>query len=130
MATYHGKDGVVKLSTNTVLETTQFSHTETAQTADDSAQGDDWDTHIVGRKAATASITCHWDPGDTTGQVALTVGASVALKLYPSGAGSGDHEISYTATVTSVGVQSDLNGIVSQSFDCTANGAVVHAALA
>tara|TARA_R110002073_G_scaffold120601_1_gene262643 strand:- start:18719 stop:19114 length:396 start_codon:yes stop_codon:yes gene_type:complete len=129
MATYHGKNGVVKVATNTVLEVNQFSHTETAAIADDSAMGDAWDTHLVGRNGATGSITCHWDPGDTTGQVALAVGASVALKLYPSGAGTGDEEISLTATVTSVGVQSEKDGVVSQSFDYTANGAVVHAAV-
>lgn len=129
MATYHGKNGVVKVSTNKVVEVTQFSHTETAETADDTAMGDDWRSHKPGLNAATGSVTCHWDPSDTDGQVALEVGASVALKLYPSGDGVGDHEISCTATVTSVGVQSQLEGIVSQTFDYQANGEVTKAAV-
>jgi len=129
MATSHGKNGVVKLSTNAVAEVTQFSITETAETADDTAMGDDARTHLLGHTAATGSITCHWDPSDTDGQVALSVGASADLKLYPSGADTGDKEISCTATVTSVGVQSQLEGIVSQTFDFQANGAVSHAAV-
>lgn len=129
MSTYHGKNGVVKVATNAVAEVTQFSHTETAETADDTAMGDDWRTHKAGHKAASGSITCHWDPSDTNGQVALAAGESVSLKLYPSGAESGDQEISCTATITSVGVQSQLEGIVSQSFDYQVNGATTHAAV-
>ncbi len=124
MATSHGKDGIVKVGANAVAETTQWSVTQTAETADDTAQGDSWRSHIVGLNAWTASITCHWDPSDTNGQVALTIGASVTLNLYPSDDASGDAEYTGTATVTSIGIQSSVDGIVSQSFDCQGNGAL------
>lgn len=126
MATHHGKSGVVKVGANSVAEVTQFSITETAETADDSAMGDGARTHKTGLTSATGNITCHWDPSDTNGQQALTVGASVTLNLYPGGADSGDAEISCTATVTSVSPSAQLDGIVSRSFDFQANGAVTH----
>ncbi len=124
MATSHGKDGIVKVGANAVAETTQWTLTRTAETADDTAQGDSWRTHLAGLKGGTGSITCHWDPSDTNGQVALSVGESVSLSLYPSDDESGDAEITCTATVTSVGIQSSLEGVVSQSFDFLVNGAI------
>lgn len=128
MATSHGKDGIVKVADNAVAETTGWTLTETAETADNSSQGNGGArTHLAGLTAASGSIQCHWDPSDTTGQVVLTAGASVDLKLYPSGDGVGDHEISCTATITSLGIQSQVDGTVSQNFDFQVNGAVTRA---
>ena len=81
MATSHGKAGLVKVGTDTIAETTGWSLTETAETVDDTAHGDTARTHLVGHTSWTASITCHLDPSDTSGQGALTVGASVTITL-------------------------------------------------
>lgn len=124
MATHHGKDGVVKVGSDAVLEVNQFSINETGETADDTSMGDDWRTHLAGHKSWTASITVHWDPADSTGQEALTVGASASVKLYPSGDQSGDAEASGDCTITSVGVASQLEGVVSRTIEVQGNGAL------
>jgi hypothetical protein len=126
MATHHGKEGVVKIGANSVGEVVDFNVDENAAVVDDSAKGDDWDTHLAGRNSWSGSITCHWDPADTNGQEALTVGASVSLVLYPSGSGSGDAKLTGTATVTRRGASSPLEDVVSQTFDFQGNGALTH----
>ena len=124
MATSHGKAGLVKVGTDTIAETTGWSLTETAETVDDTAHGDTARTHLVGHTSWTASITCHLDPSDTSGQGALTVGASVTIKLYPAGDTSGDREYSGTATITSVSPNNALDAVNSVSFECQGNGAL------
>jgi hypothetical protein len=127
MATHHGKEGVVKIGSNSAAEIVDFNLDENAAVVDDSAKGDDWDSHLVGRNSWSGSATAHWDPSDTNGQEALTVGASVSLVLYPSGATTGDRKASGTATVTRVGVSSPLEGVVQRTFDFQGNGALAWA---
>jgi hypothetical protein len=129
MATSHGKGGLVKVGTATVLETTGWSLTETAETVDDTAHGDDWRTHLVGQKSWTASVTANLDTADSTGQGALTVGASVTLKLYPDGADAGDREYTGTATVTSVSPNNANDALNTISFECQGNGALTTGAV-
>lgn len=126
MATHHGKEGVVKIGANAVGEVVDFNVDENAAVVDDSAKGDDWDTHLPGRNSWSGSITCHWDPADTNGQEAMTIGTSVSLSLYPSGDGSGDAKLTGTATITRRGPSSPLEGVVSQTFDFQGNGALTH----
>jgi hypothetical protein len=123
MATVHGKDGVVKIGATLLAEVTEFSVSETADTADSTAMGDEWKTHLVGQKSWSASVSCHWDKEDA-GQEALAVGASVTLELYPGGDDSGAAKWAGTATVTGVEANASMSGIVSASFSATGNGAL------
>ncbi len=129
MATSHGKDGIVKVGANRVLETTSWSLTETAETVDTTSQGDAARTHILGQTAWTASIAAYLDPADTTGQEALAIGASVTVALYPAGDQSGDREYTGTATVTSVSPNSELSSVNSVSFELQGNGALTKGAV-
>lgn len=131
MGTYHGKDGVVKIGANAVTEVKQFSVKTSAKTADDTAMGDDWETHIANKtvKSWTASITCNHNPLDETGQKLLVAGASVAVKLYPIGSTDGLQELSGTATVTEVSVDPSKDGTVPVSFSVQGNGALVDAVI-
>jgi lipopolysaccharide biosynthesis protein len=102
MATHWGTEGQVKLGSNAVGEIIEFEFTEKVEPVDDTAMGDTYKTHIAssGIKEWSGSMTCHWDEGDTNGQVALTVGSSVTLNLYPEGSTTGDIYWSGTATLT------------------------------
>lgn len=125
MATHLGIEGQVKIGANTVAEVVNFSVESTANTADDSAIGDAWATHLVGMKSWSGSITCHWDETDTNGQEAMTVGASVTLNLYPEGSTTGDKYMTGTATITSVGVNvSGNDAVIQRTFGFTGNGAL------
>jgi len=126
MATFIGNDGIVKVGANAVAEVTSFSVTQSSDTADDTVMGDSWRTHKQGLKSWSGSLECRWDDTDSTGQEALTVGASVSLTLLPEGDTTGDYELSGTATVTEVTqTQNFENNIVSRNFSFLGNGALV-----
>jgi hypothetical protein len=127
MTTHHGKDGLVKLTSNTVAETTDWSYTETADVTEDTVQGDAWKTFVSAQKSWTAEITARFDPTDTNGQVALAVGASVACAFYPEGATSGDKYRTGTGIVTSVGVSAPMGDMVSRTFSLQGTGALTEA---
>lgn len=124
MATFIGNDGVVKIGANTVAEVTSWSLTQGAATADDTALGDTWDSHLVGTANWSGSISCWWDDTDATGQGAMTVGASVSLVLLPEGATVGDAEYTGTATITGIESSGSNNATVTASFSFTGNGAL------
>lgn len=124
MATLSGNDGEVLLSSNAVAEVRDFSVTENAVTADDTAKGDTWETHKVIRNNWSGQVTCWYDNSDTNGQVALTPGASVTLVLRPNGTGASEPEFTGTATVESISTSSSRDGIVEATFNFKGNGAL------
>jgi hypothetical protein len=130
MATLIGNLGTVKVSTNTVAEVTEFSITQAATTADDTVLGDTWKSHKVGTTEWSGSVSCYWDDSDTTGQGAMTVGASVELHLIPEGAGTGNKDYNGTVTITSIEQSVTLDSIVTASFSFTGNGALTISTLA
>lgn len=126
MGTHHGKDGTVKVGANAVAEIDRWSVNETAQTADDTAMGDTWKTHIPGKtiNAWSGSLDCHYDETDDNGQETLIIGASVTLNLYPEGAAAGADFKTGLATITDIGVAVPKDGVVSRSFKFEGNGAL------
>lgn len=116
MAKIHGKSGAVYLGANEVLEVKSWSYDETVETADATAMGDTEKSYLAGVKDGSGSVTCLWDPDDTTGQNALTTGSSVALNLYPEGEGAGGVELAGTVIVTGRSPSGDLGAVVEISF--------------
>jgi hypothetical protein len=116
MANHHGKDGTVKIGSNTVAEIKSFTLDQTSDTVEDTSMGDSMKSYKVGQGDASGSITCHFDETDTSGQGAMTNGASVSLALYPEGADSGDTYYTMTALITSVGMSVDMGSVVERSF--------------
>ena len=124
MATHHGNNGSVSVGANGVAEIDNWTVREAADTADDSAMGDTWKSHLAGMYEWSGSLTCHWDETDTNGQEALTRGASVTLNLYPEGSGAGATYKTGTATITEITIDVNRNGVVSRSFNFQGNGAL------
>lgn len=124
MSNHVGNEGKVKIGANQVAEIRGWEVQETADTVDDTVMGDDWKTHKPIHKSWTATANCLWDEGDTNGQQACTVGASVTLNLYPEGDGSGDTYKTGTATVTQVGLSATHDGIVERTIQFQGNGAL------
>lgn len=105
MATYHGRSGLVMIGANQVAEINEFSIELTAEFADDSQMSDqDKTSHADPIRSASGTLTCWWDPDDTTGQELLNVGETATLLLRPEGTGVGLSQISCTARVTSEGI--------------------------
>lgn len=124
MATHSGVEGTVKVGANAIAEIRSFSVEETGDTIDDSTMGDTSRTYIAGLKTYTASIDCLWDETNTTGQGAMTVGATVTLNLYPEGASTGDVYYTGSAIVTGRTITASYDGLVEMSITCQGSGAL------
>jgi len=124
MATHSGVEGTVKVGANAIAEIRSFSVEETGDTIDDSTMGDTARTYIAGLKTYTASIDCLWDETNTTGQGAMTVGATVTLNLYPEGATAGDIYYTGSAIVTGRTITASYDGLVEMSITCQGSGAL------
>ena len=124
MANHKGSEGTVKIGANTIAEIIGWTADESANTIDDSELGDTWMTNKSGQQSWTASIECHWDETDTTGQGAMTTGTEVTLNLYPEGAASTDTYYTGLAIVSGIGRAGAVDGVVSASYSLTGNGAL------
>lgn len=124
MATFHGKDGVVKVGANAVAEVRSFTLNTGVETADDTVMGDTWRSHTSGFKTWSGSLECYWDDTDTNGQESLQEGDSVTLNLQFEGNTTGDFLFTGTATVTEVVHTANMDGIVERSFNFLGNGAL------
>jgi hypothetical protein len=130
MATHAGSEGTVKVGANAIAEIRSFSVEETGDTIDDSTMGDVSRTYIAGLRTYTASIDCLWDETNTTGQGALTVGASVTLNLYPEGATAGDIYYTGSAIVTGRTITASFDGLVEMSITCQGSGGLTQSTAA
>lgn len=127
MTTYTGDDGVVKIGANAVGEVLAFSITEEGGTIDDTAKGDTAETHKTGRTRWSGQIRCMLDPGDTNGQAAMTLHASVTINVYATGDGAGLEELTGTATITSISRESpEGESVAIATFDFQGNGTLTH----
>ena len=124
MATIVGNDGVVKSGSNAVAEVTSFSISQSAGTVETTAMGDAWVSRSAIQKSFSGSVSCHYDPSDTTGQNTFTVGSSVTLNLQPEGDTTGDTLLTGTAIITSLDIEQSLDGIVGVSFSFEGDGAL------
>ena len=124
MATHTGSEGTVKVGSNAIAEIRSFSIEETADTLDDTTMGTIARTYKSSLTTFTGTIDVLWDETDTTGQGALTIGASVTLNLYPEGDTSGDTYLTGAAIVTGRSVNSTYDGLVEMSISVQGNGAL------
>lgn len=124
MATHTGSEGTVKVGSNAIAEVRSFSIEETADTLEDTTMGDTARTYKSSLTSFSGSIDVLWDETDSTGQGALTIGASVTLNLYPEGDATGDTYLTGSAIVTSRSISSSHDGLVEMSISVQGSGAL------
>jgi hypothetical protein len=122
MANHTGQAGLVKLGTDVVGSVTGFSIDTTGDVIESSNLGSTARTYMAGRTSFTASVDANFDEGDSSGQLALTVGSTVALKLYPEGADSGDYYWSGSAIVTGESHSVTLDDLIKSSMTLQGSG--------
>jgi len=127
MATHAGSEGLVKVGTSTVAEVKSYSLEETADTIETSSIGTSARTFRTSLTGWSGSIDVFWDETDTAGQGALSVGASVTLKVYPEGDTTGDTFYEGTALVTGVSKTGSFDGMVDASISIQGTGALTTA---
>ena len=133
MASHAGLEGTVIVGTSGVVaEVREWEIQETGEVADSSSLDNTtgWRTHKATMKSWNGSLTCWWDETDTDGQGAMTIGASVTMKVYPEGNSTGDKYYTGTATITQINRKASFDGIVEASFSFTGNGALTEATAA
>lgn len=125
MANHHGSEGVIKSGTNALAEVTGFEITETAEFAEDTTLADTSKTYnTTAVKAWSGSLDCFWDETDTNGQVSLTNGANVTIKVAPEGYSAGDTYLSGTALITERTITSQRGSVVTARIAFTGSGAL------
>lgn len=124
MATHIGRDGVVKVGANSIAELRSFSIDETGDTVEDTVMTDTARSYISTLTSFTGSADVYFDETDTSGQGALTVGASVTIGFYPEGDTAGDTYYSGTCIVTGVSRSASFDGMVEASITFQGSGAL------
>lgn len=124
MAKVRGNDGTVEIGGNTVASVSRFTLDETMEPIEDTDLGETAKGYAAGDTTWTASIECKWDKADTTGQGAMTIGASVTVSLQPEGDTTGDETRSGTALVTGRSAVNEKGSMVMQNFTLLGDGAL------
>lgn len=130
MAKIRGNDGVVLVGANVVASVVRFSLDESMEPIENTDLGTQEKEFAVGDTAWSGSVECRWDKSDTTGQGAMTIGASVSLSLQPEGNTSGDETRSGTALISGRAASSEKGSMVMQTFTIQGTGALTVGAVA
>lgn len=127
MATHTGSEGTIHVGSAVIAEIRSYSVNENADTIECTAMGNTARAYKSGLQSFDGTLDVFWDETDTNGQVALAIGASVAIKFYPEGAASGDTYYSGTAIVTSRSINASFDGMVEMSIGVQGTGGLTTA---
>lgn len=120
MATHLGREGVVKLSSTTIGQLRNYSLAQSSDVVEDTTIGATFRTRKATLKTWSVSGDLYWDLNDA-GQVALTVGSSVTVNLYPQGTTSATY-YSGGGIVTKFDVSAAFDGMVDGAIQIEGNG--------
>ena len=123
MATYTGSEGTIKVATTTVGELRSYSLEQTADTIEDTQMGDTSRSYKSALKGWSGSASLFFDEADA-GQLLLVLGTSIALKVYPEGASSGDKYYYGDAIITGSNISASFDGMVEAEITFTGTGAI------
>ena len=127
MAVHKGSEGTIKVGSNAVAVIVSYSLTENIDLIETTNITATARVYTTGKSSWAGEVSCNWDETDTNGQGALTIGASVALNVYPEGASSADTYYTGTAIVTSLDKSADGEGLVTNNISVTGTGALTSA---
>lgn len=123
MATHTGSEGTIKVATTTVGELRSYSLEQTADTIEDTSMGDTSRSYKTALKGWSGSASLFFDEADA-GQLLLVLGTSIALKVYPEGASSGDKYYYGDAIITGSNISASFDGMVEAEVTFTGTGAI------
>jgi predicted secreted protein len=123
MATLVGKDGVVKIGSNTIGEIRTYSLEQTMDVIEDSSIGDTDRTYTSGLKSFSGSMDVYFDDTDT-GQLDVQVGDTGTINVQVEGDTTGDHQLSGSIIVTGRTITASFDGMVEASVSFQGTGAL------
>lgn len=122
MPFYQGRDGVVKIGTDTVGHVQSWNVDETADEVRGWGMGDTYDTGFATIARWSGSVEVYIDGTDPSD--ALAIRDEVAVEFYPGGEASGNVYLSGTAQVLSLARSSSKGGIPMLTINLTGRGAL------
>lgn len=123
MATLVGKDGVVKIGSNTIGAIRTYSLEQTMDVIEDSTIGDTDRTYTSGLKTFSGSMDVYFDDTDT-GQLDVQVGDTGTINVQVEGDTTGDHQLSGSIIVTGRTITASFDGMVEASISFQGTGAL------
>ena len=123
MATHTGSEGTIKIGSDTLGELRSFSLETTGDTIETSNMGTTARTYKAGLTSWNGTASLFWDELDNA-QLALTVGSSITINVYPEGASTGDKYFTGTAIVTAKSVSASFDGLVESAISFQGTGAL------
>ena len=121
MATHTGSEGTIKVATTVVGELRSYTLDQTADTIEDTSMGDTSRSYKSALKGWSGSASLFFDEADA-GQLLLVLGTSIALKVYPEGASSGDKYYYGDAIITGSNISASFDGMVEAEVTFTGTG--------
>lgn len=123
MANHLGREGTVKISSTTIGELRNYSLAHSSDVVEDSVIGDTYRTRKATLKTWSVNSDLYWDETDA-GQIALTIGSTVTVNLYPEGIASTSTYYSGSGIVTKFDISAAFDGMVEGSISIEGNGAL------
>lgn len=123
MANHLGREGTVKISSTTIGELRNYSLAHSSDVVEDSIIGDTYRTRKATLKTWSVNGDLYWDEVDA-GQIALTIGSTVTVNLYPEGIASTSTYYSGSGIVTKFDISAAFDGMVEGSISIEGNGAL------
>jgi predicted secreted protein len=123
MANHLGREGTVKISSTTIGELRNYSLAHSSDVVEDSVIGDTYRTRKATLKTWSVNGDLYWDEVDA-GQIALTIGSTVTVNLYPEGIASTSTYYSGSGIVTKFDISAAFDGMVEGSISIEGNGAL------
>lgn len=123
MATLVGKDGVVKIGSNTIGEIRTYTLEQSMDVIEDSSMGDTDRSFTSGLKTFSGSADVFFDDTDT-GQLDVQVGDTGTISVQVEGDTSGDHKLSGSIIVTGRTITASFDGMVEASVTFQGTGAL------
>ena len=121
MANHLGREGTVKISSTTIGELRNYSLAHSSDVVEDSVIGDTYRTRKATLKTWSVNGDLYWDEVDA-GQIALTIGSTVTVNLYPEGIASTSTYYSGSGIVTKFDISAAFDGMVEGSITIEGNG--------
>jgi hypothetical protein len=121
MANHLGREGTVRISSTTIGELRNYSLSHSSDTVEDSTLGDTYRTRKATMRSWSVSGDVYWDEVDA-GQIALTIGSTVTVNLYPEGAAATAVYYSGSGIVSKFDLSASFDGMVEGSISIEGNG--------
>ena len=129
MATFAGKDGIVKIGSNAIGEIRSYSIEQTMDTIEDSTMGDTDRTYVASLKSFSGSMDVYFDEADA-GQLDVQVGDTGTINVQMEGDTTGDHQLSGAILVTGRTITAAFDGMVEASLTFQGTGALTEGTVA